>query len=737
MAGSISTFKMATKLSRIQEWPRPSGLTSFELMEGWARKLVMSLEEDAALRLEEISPAQISNYSVMLGVGAGENNNINVDSTEGIYNVFIGHNAGFTNSTGSKNIAVGYQPLYLNTTGSENVALGSEALYTNVTGANNVALGNNALYTATGSNNVAIGYLALEDKTTGDSNVAIGTSAMLNATSCASNVAIGNLAMGAGIVTGNNNVAIGVEAGEDLTDGITNVLIGSKAGTAITGGDRNVAIGYQTLQLCLTGNDNVAIGLLAAGQYTGSETVAIGRSALDSLTTGTGNVAVGYQALDSITIHANNTAVGYQALKGTTSNTDRSTAIGYQAGFSIDDGDDNTFIGYLTGYNVTDGNQNVLVGVSAGYNITTGDGNICIGYQAGAGQITTGDNKLFIDNSNTATPLIYGEFDNDFVNITKLGVNLGTTAPGARVDIQDGEIIALEIGADVGATSRTNTTRKYSRYAGYHYTNAEEPVGLIVHDSDGTDNFIHIGGGSALVNAATTIKFYTAANDTTTSGTVGVVLDSSSNLVLKKTSGKGIKVDTTTPTFGWRDLLGDQFAKNTGGTKPLLTTYNDTIDAWQFSDGDEAFLTFHIPHDYVAGTDIHLHIHWSQTYDSCTGGTIDFKYFAIYAKGHNQQDFTGTPITASFSSIDINDGGTGTNQYRHHLTEVVISAATATGALFDRDDFEPDGVIELTLEMDANSLTGVAVTDPFIHYVDLHYQSSNIGTKDKVPDFYA
>ncbi len=209
-------------------------------------------------------------------------------------------------------------------------------------------------------------------------------------------------------------------------------------------------------------------------------------------------------------------------------------------------------------------------------------------------------------------------------------------------------------------------------------------------------------------------------------------------VVLPKTSGKGIQVDITTPTFGWRDLLGDQFTKNTGGTKPTLVTYNGVVDAWQFSDGDEAFLTYHIPHDYVAGTDIHLHVHWSQNNAGATGGTIDFKYFAIYAKSHNQvsgSTFTSTPVTDTFSSIDINDGDSGLNQYQQHFTEVVISAASATVALFDRDDFEPDGVIELTLEMDANNLTGTP-SDPFIHYVDIHYQSTNIGTKDKVPNFY-
>ncbi len=223
-----------------------------------------------------------------------------------------------------------------------------------------------------------------------------------------------------------------------------------------------------------------------------------------------------------------------------------------------------------------------------------------------------------------------------------------------------------------------------------------------------------------------------------------IALDNGEFLVFDKAVGQGIKVDTSAgnATFGWADLLGDQFSRNTGATKATLTPYNGAVDAWQFSDGDEAYLTYHIPHDYVAGTDIHLHIHWSQTSSTVTGGTIGFKYFAIYAKGHNQvvgSAFTSTPITASFSSIDINDGGSGLTQYQHHLTEVIISGASATAALFDRDDFEPDGVVELTLEMDANSLTdSVAVQDPFIHYVDLHYQTTGlIGTKDKAPDFYA
>lgn len=259
-------------------------------------------------------------------------------------------------------------------------------------------------------------------------------------------------------------------------------------------------------------------------------------------------------------------------------------------------------------------------------------------------------------------------------------------------------------------------------------------------DSAGTDlNGTYTGDG--LVIAGTSqLGDGGSTNYTEISATGDILPKGSAFIVIEKASGNGIKVDHSTPTFGFADIIGDQFSRNTGATKPTLATYNGVVRAWQFGNGDEANLSFHIPHDYVAGTDIHLHIHWSQTSATNTGGDIDFRYTAIYAKGHNQASgstFTSTPKTALFTSITLT--GAGSNQYQQHLTEVTISAATATAALFDRDDFEPDGVIELTFEMDANNLTDSGgVLDPFVHFVDIHYQTTSVtGTKSRTPDFYA
>lgn len=210
-------------------------------------------------------------------------------------------------------------------------------------------------------------------------------------------------------------------------------------------------------------------------------------------------------------------------------------------------------------------------------------------------------------------------------------------------------------------------------------------------------------------------------------------VDVEDDLTLPKTSGKGIKVDNTTPTFGFRDILGDQFTKNIGATKPTLTTYNGAVQAFQFGVGDEAFMTFHIPHDYVAGTPIFLHIHWSHIGTLVTGGTVTFKATSILAKGHNQQAFQSTPSVGTFN------GTASTTQYQHILSEVLFSDGTPTGIEVDTDNLEPDSVIEMTFEVDANDITvsSGGVPDIFVHFVDIHYQSTNIATKDKAPDFYA
>jgi hypothetical protein len=203
------------------------------------------------------------------------------------------------------------------------------------------------------------------------------------------------------------------------------------------------------------------------------------------------------------------------------------------------------------------------------------------------------------------------------------------------------------------------------------------------------------------------------------------------DLVLPKTSGKGIKIDTTTPTFGWRDLRAEIRTRGVGSSDPNDTAYIGNIKAYTFSVGDEAWIEFHIPHDYVAGTDIHLHFHWSHNsaYENI-GGSVTWGADVTYAKGHDQAAFPATVNTTLSPDASA-------TQYQHLVSEVQLSTSGGDTDKIDTDDLEPDGIILVRVYLSANNITSDSgVFDPFLHEVDVHYQSTNIATKQKAPGFY-
>jgi hypothetical protein len=117
-------------------------------------------------------------------------------------------------------------------------------------------------------------------------------------------------------------------------------------------------------------------------------------------------------------------------------------------------------------------------------------------------------------------------------------VGIGTTSPittQGGLDVSSGGI-SLVIGADSNAQTRTNSAIKAARLATPHYTNAEEPFGLLFGISDSSTNELYIGGGTTAINAATDIRFHTAANNTTTSGSERARIDSSGRLLVGTSS---------------------------------------------------------------------------------------------------------------------------------------------------------------------------------------------------------
>lgn len=204
-------------------------------------------------------------------------------------------------------------------------------------------------------------------------------------------------------------------------------------------------------------------------------------------------------------------------------------------------------------------------------------------------------------------------------------------------------------------------------------------------------------------------------------------LQGTGDLVVDKMSGYGIKVDTEAPTFGWRDIIGNVEPKAVGAGSPTRATYmGGNLGAYSFIANDVCDFVFHIPHDYVPGTDIYFHVHWSHTGTTISGNAV-FDIYHDYAKGHNQANYPAEKnITITYNTVDI----TTTPRYRARIDEVIISGPSATATLMDRDDIEVDGLVRVTLKLTTLPTLGGG-GKLFVDTCDIHYLSSSVGTKQK------
>ncbi len=184
--------------------------------------------------------------------------------------------------------------------------------------------------------------------------------------------------------------------------GAANYAIGVNALHSNTSGTGNISLGYNNLYNNTTGINNISLGSIT----------------LENNTTGEANIAIGTGALYANSTTSSNIAIGRGAIKFYTGTgyayTGENVAIGDDALKNLHSGVGNTVIGANAAISGNSGSRNVYIGYNAATN-ASGDDNIFIGHSAGANE--TGSNKLYIENSNSSSPLIYGEFDNDLVKI--------------------------------------------------------------------------------------------------------------------------------------------------------------------------------------------------------------------------------------------------------------------------------------------------------------------------------
>jgi hypothetical protein len=211
--------------------------------------------------------------------------------------------------------------------------------------------------------------------------------------------------------------------------------------------------------------------------------------------------------------------------------------------------------------------------------------------------------------------------------------------------------------------------------------------------------------------------------------------DGVGGLQLPKTSGLGIKVDSTgTPTFPWRDLIGDITPKTSGAGAPTLAAFRGgNVRSFFYSAGDDGDAIFHVPHDYVPGSDMFLHLHWAHNGTAISGNLV-VDFYLTYAKGHNQADFPAeVNRTLTVSTPDIAT----VPRYRHRVDETQITAASPAASQIDSDIIEVDGLILVHFNATTiPTITGGTTNEPALFTLDIHYQSTGVGTKGKAPDFW-
>jgi hypothetical protein len=299
---------------------------------------------------------------------------------------------------------------------------------------------------------------------------------------------------GAFISTGQGDTFVGASAGTFNTTGNYNTFIGRNSGYNNTTGNNNSFLGESSGNANTTGNNNTFLGYLSGrNNTTGNYNTFFGGGAGYSNTTGYENTFIGMEAGWGNTTGWWNTFLGRSAgVSITTGN--RNTFIGEGAGWSISTGNDNTFIGEGAGWSNTMGDGNIFIGTIAGRNNITGNDNTFIGNSAGYNE--TGSNKLYIDNSGTSDPLIYGEFDSNIVNINgKLGI--GTKTPGYPLEIvRTGTNASIVVNRTDGAKNYMNATNLFGNFG----TVNNYPLRLVVNSFGkmtlNSDNSLSMASGA-------------------------------------------------------------------------------------------------------------------------------------------------------------------------------------------------------------------------------------------------
>jgi len=253
-------------------------------------------------------------------------------------------------------------------------------------------------------------------------------------------------------------------------------LTGVRSGITLSGFDDDLTYGSSNVSVANQGDDRLITATGTTDALNAEQYATFDGSAL-TLLNGAELDQYGFSAI-----------IGADTAGGFTSRTDAVAKGGMIAVPHYNTAEENTILIY--GYNNSGGNA-----------VNIGGGN-------GLGNAATGVGFFTAANTTTTSGTLTA-----FLDPTSL-----TLYNAAELD-QYG--VYIKVGSDAGSyTARTDATIKAGGVVVPHYTNAEEDVAVSLVSSTATTNVIFYGGGAADLNTVTRHAFYTAANNTTTTGTL-------------------------------------------------------------------------------------------------------------------------------------------------------------------------------------------------------------------------
>lgn len=173
----------------------------------------------------------------------------------------------------------------------------------------------------------------------------------------------------------------------------------------------------------------------------------------------------------------------------------------------------------------------------------------------------------------------------------------------------------------------------------------------------------------------------------------------------------------------WHSKSETIYASGTGANDPTRIVTFGNMQGWMFAADvlTQAFPKIQIPYDIALNTDAYLCLHWMP--GSGAVGNVRWGLEYSIVKGHSQGSFPAS--TTVYQSVAANST---VDLVRNFTTEMVA---------LNSAQIEPGSTILMRLFRDGANVLDTFQSNTSPWKISLKYQRQRIGTRNRIPNFYA